>query len=107
METKSVFCNLHSRNPLSHQVFVDRGELAAEARELNNFLDGITEVNFVGIPVVQLGVYGILALVAFDRATSAVLQNFQENVDITLLSKEGELVEEKKTLKKEKKSSEE
>ena len=52
---------------------MDRGELAAEARELNNFLDGITEVNFVRIPVVQLGVNGILALVAFDRATSAVL----------------------------------
>ena len=86
---------------------MDRGELAAEAGELNNFLDGSTEVNFVGISVVQLGVYGILALVAFDRATSAVLQNFQENVDITLLSKKGELVEEKKTLKKEKKSSEE
>ena len=73
MEVKTVFCNLHSRNPLSHQVFMDRGELAAEGRELNNFLDGSTEVNFVGIPVVQLGVYGILALVAFDRATSAVL----------------------------------
>ena len=46
----------------------------------------------------QSFVYGVLALVAFSRATSAELENFQKDIDFAFLSKKRELVKEEQAL---------
>ena len=79
---------------------MDGGKLSSKTRKLKNFPYGVAKINFFWVAVVQFIVYGVLALVAFRGATSAVLENFEENIDITFLSKKAELIKEEKALQK-------
>ena len=77
---------------------MDRGELSSEARKLKNICQSVTKVNLLWVEVVQSFVYGVLALVAFSRAASAELENFQKNIDFAFLSKKRKLVKEEQAL---------
>ena len=77
---------------------MDRGELSSEARKLKNICQSVTKVDLFLVEVVQSFVNGVLALVAFSRAASAELENFQKNIDFAFLSKKRELVKEEQAL---------
>ena len=96
---KPLHAHLHPGDALSRQVKVDGGELATDGEVVDDLLDGRLQVVHAFNLIVQKNLLHCkLDLVACGRATSAIFENFQEDVNLQLAPTQYLVLHEKKSL---------
>ena len=77
---------------------MDRGELSPESFEVDDFLDKASKFSINHICIHQDKIDSIFTLVALCRATSAKLQDFDQDIDIALEASKSFVAKEKQAL---------
>ena len=83
-DVKPLLPHLNPDDALSPQLRVDGGELSPESFEVDHFLDKASKSTINHISIQQDMIDSIFALVALCRATSAKLQDFDQDINIEL-----------------------
>ena len=79
---KPLLPNFHPDDALSPQLRVDGGELSPESLEVDHFLDKASKFSINHMSIQQDIIDSIFTLVALCRATSAKLQDFDQDINI-------------------------
>ena len=96
---KPFLPNFHPVNTLSPQLRVDGGELSPESVIVYHFLDKASKFSTNHISIHEYMIDSIFTLVALCRASSAKLQDFDQDINIefeafkSLISKEEQALE--------------
>ena len=83
-EVKPLLPHLNPDDALSPQLRVDGGELSSESFPVDHFLDKASKFSINNISIREDMIDSIFALVALCRATSAKLQDFDQDINIEL-----------------------
>ena len=98
-EVEPLLPHLHPGDAFSRQVRVDGGELATDGEVVDDLLDGRSQlVHVFNILVHENLLHCKLDLVARGGATSAIFENFQEDVNLQLAPTQHLVIHEKKSL---------
>ena len=98
-EEEPLLPHLNLGDALSRQVRVDGGELATDGVVVDEFLEGCSQlVHPFNVPVRKNLLHCKLDLVARGGATSAIFENFQEDVSLQLEPTQHVVTHEKKSL---------
>ena len=97
---KPFLPNFHPVNTLSPQLRVDGGELSPESFEVDHFLDKASKFSINNICIQQDRIDSIFTLVALCRATSAKLQDFDQDINIELAAAESFVAKEEQALER-------
>ena len=81
-EVKPLLPHLNPGDALSPQLRVDGGELSSESVKVDHFLDKASKFSINNISIREDMIDSIFALVALCRATSAKLQDFDQDINI-------------------------
>ena len=81
-EVKPLLPHLNPDDALSPQLRVDGGELSPESAIVDHFLDKASKFSTNHISIHEYKIDSIFTLVALCRASSAKLQDFDEDVDV-------------------------
>ena len=96
---KPLLPHLNPDDALSPQLRVDGGELSPESVIVDHFLDKASKFSINHICIHQDRIDSVLTLVALCRASSAKLQDFDQDINIefeafkSLISKEEQALE--------------
>ena len=83
-KVKPLLPHLNPDDALSLQLRVDGGELSSESVIVDHFLDKASKFSINHICIHQDIIDSILTLVALCRATSAKLQDFDQDINIAV-----------------------
>ena len=97
---KPLLPNFHPDDALSPQLRVDGGELSSESFEVDNFLDQVSKFSIDHISIPEDMIDSIFALVALCRATSAKLQDFDQDINIELAAFKSFVAKEEQALER-------
>ena len=97
-KVKSRLSNDHPDNALSPQLRVNRGELSTKSFKVDHIPDSLAQVFSSNNLILQDIVDSKFALVALGRATSAKLENLDENINIVLQTMESLVPQEEQAL---------
>ena len=81
-EVKPLLPHLNPDDALSLQLRVDGGELSSESVIVGHFLDKASKFSINNISIREDMIDSIFALVALCRATSAKLQDFDQDINM-------------------------
>ena len=96
---KPHLSHLNPDNPLSPQLRVDGGELSTKCEIVDHLLDNFAQLFHIrNISINQDIADGKLTLVAFCRASSAKLQNLDQNIHTELEAVKSIVVKEEQAL---------
>ena len=97
---KPLLPHLDPDDALSLQLRVDGGELSSESAIVDHILDIAPKFSIKHICIRQDRTDSILTLVALCRATSAKLQDFDQDINIELAASKSSIVEEEQALER-------
>ena len=99
-EVKPLLPHLNPDDALSLQLRVDGGELSSESVIVGHFLDKASKFSINHISIQQDMIDSIFALVALCRATSAKLQDFDQDINIELGASKSSICKEEQALER-------
>ena len=97
---KPLLPHLNPDDALSLQLRVDGGEFSPESVIVDHFLDEASKFSNNHICIHQDRIESVLTLVALCRATSAKLQDFDEDIDVEFEAFKSIVVEEEQALER-------
>ena len=99
-EVEPLLPHLNPDDALSPQLRVDGGELSPESFEVDHFLDKASKFSINHISIHQYIKDSIFTLVALCRATSAKLQDFDQDINIELEAAKSFVAKEEQALER-------
>ena len=88
-EVKPLLPHLNPDDALSLQLRVDGGELSSECFIVDHFLDIAPKFSIIHISIHEYIIDSIFTLIALCRASSAKLQDFDQDIDIEFEASKG------------------